>query len=80
MASGRVSVMAEHRKKREFVPKETVIGELYTPKEVAQLLKVTLRTVQEWIRIGKLPAMQYGRIWRVRADDLLKLGRENRKA
>jgi excisionase family DNA binding protein len=60
--------------------RETVIGELYTPKEVAQLLKVTLRTVQEWIRTGKLPATQYGRIWRVRADDLLKLGRENRKA
>jgi excisionase family DNA binding protein len=35
---------------------------------------VTPRTVQEWIRLGKLPAMRFGRVLRVRADDLAKFG------
>ena len=48
------------------------VVELY---EVAELLKVTPRAVQEWIRTKKLPAMRYGRVLRIRAEDLAKFGR-----
>jgi excisionase family DNA binding protein len=63
---------------RALLPAETEIGELYTPKEVAQLLKVTLRTVQTWIGTGQLRATRYGRVWRIRAADVHAFGRENR--
>jgi excisionase family DNA binding protein len=52
------------------------VGALYTPAEVAALLKVTPRTVQAWIRAGRLPARRYGRLYRVRAADLARFGLE----
>jgi excisionase family DNA binding protein len=62
------------RKKTAILPEATEIGRVYTPQEVAELLKVNPRTVQEWIRTGKLPAMRYGRVYRIRADELAKFG------
>ena len=62
------------RKKTAILPEATEIGRVYTPQEVAELLKVNPRTVQEWIRTGKLPAMRYGRVYRIRAEDLAKFG------
>ena len=52
------------------------VGALYTPAEVAALLKGTPRTVQAWIRAGRLPARRYGRLYRIRAADLAQFGRE----
>jgi excisionase family DNA binding protein len=52
------------------------VGALYTPAEVAALLKVTPRTVRAWIRAGRLPARRYGRLYRVRAEDLARFGLE----
>ena len=66
-------------KERELLPAETEIGQLYAPKEVPQLLTVTLRTVQARIWTGKLRATQYGRVWRMRAANGKALGREKRK-
>jgi excisionase family DNA binding protein len=57
-------------------PDTSPVGALYTPAEVARLLKVTPRTVQAWIRAGRLPARRYGRLYRVRAADLARFGRE----
>ena len=57
-------------------PDTSPVGALYTPAEVAVLLKVTPRTVQAWIRAGRLPARRYGRLYRVRAADLARFGRE----
>jgi excisionase family DNA binding protein len=57
-------------------PDTSPVGVLYTPAEVAALLKVTPRTVQAWIRAGRLPARRYGRLYRVRAADLARFGRE----
>jgi excisionase family DNA binding protein len=57
-------------------PDTSPVGALYTPAEVAALLKVTPRTVQAWIRAGRLPARRYGRLYRVRAADLARFGRE----
>ena len=62
------------RKKTAILPEATEIGRVYTTQEVAELLKVTPRTVQDWIRSGKLPAMRYGRVLRIRAEDLAKFG------
>jgi excisionase family DNA binding protein len=62
------------KKKTAILPEATEIGRVYTTQEVAELLKVTPRTVQDWIRSGKLPAMRYGRVLRIRAEDLAKFG------
>jgi Mn-dependent DtxR family transcriptional regulator len=49
--------MPPHKKKTAILPEATEIGRVYTTQEVAELLKVTPRTVQEWIRTGKLPGV-----------------------
>jgi excisionase family DNA binding protein len=59
-----------------LTPDTSPVGVLYTPAEVARLLKVTPRTVQAWIRAGRLPARRYGRLYRVRAEDLAQFGRD----
>ena len=52
----------------------TTIGPLYTTHEVATMLRVNQRTVQEWIRTGALAAVRYGRLLRIRQADLLTFG------
>ena len=44
--------------------------DLLTPEEVAAEVRVTRRTVYEWLRKGKLSALRAGRSWRVRREDL----------
>jgi excisionase family DNA binding protein len=51
-----------------------IVGTLYTTKEVAQLLRVSPRTVQDWIRSGTLTAVRYGRLLRIRQADLATFG------
>ncbi len=43
---------------------------LLTPAQVAERLQITERTVYEWIRGGRLPALKLGRLWRIRQDEL----------
>jgi excisionase family DNA binding protein len=50
------------------------VGTLYTTAEVARLLRVTQRCVQDWIRAGMLPARRYGRVLRIREADLANFG------
>ena len=50
------------------------LGPLYTTGEVAGLLKVSQRTVQDWIRSGTLTAVRYGRLLRIRQADLATFG------
>lgn len=47
---------------------------VYTPKEVAEMLKVNERTVRRWIRAGRLPAVRFGRQLRISAEALQKFG------
>ena len=47
--------------------------ELYTPKEVAKLLKVSLKTVYNWIEEGRLKAVKIGHFWRVSETELNRL-------
>ena len=44
---------------------------LYTPKEVAELWKVTRRTVYGWIKAGKIKACKIGDTVRISESDLL---------
>lgn len=45
---------------------------LYTIDEVTKILKVTQRTVYNYIRSGDLIAIKVGKYWRVRHSDLTK--------
>jgi excisionase family DNA binding protein len=51
-----------------------VVPQLYTTDEVAKLLRVSQRTVQDWIRSGSLTAVRYGRLLRIRQADLATFG------
>ena len=44
---------------------------LYTPKEVAELWKVTRRTVYEWIKQGRIKACKIGDTVRIPEAELL---------
>ena len=52
----------------------TRVGTLYTTREVAEMLRVHPRTVQEWIRSGMLTAVRYGKLLRIRQADLAAFG------
>lgn len=41
-----------------------------TPKEVSDLLQVSVYTVRRWIKQGELPAYKVGRLWRINEGDL----------
>jgi excisionase family DNA binding protein len=43
---------------------------LLTPADVAARLKVKPRTVQEWLRSGRLAGLKLGKVWWVRESDL----------
>ena len=53
---------------------DSPVGQVYTTEEVSRLLRVSQRTVQDWIRSGLLPAVRYGRLLRVRHADLVQFG------
>jgi excisionase family DNA binding protein len=44
--------------------------EYFTPEEVAQKLKVSLRTIKSHLISGRLKGVKVGRLWRIRASDL----------
>jgi excisionase family DNA binding protein len=47
------------------------MSQLYTPLEVANIIRVDKETVLEWIRKGRLAVVRYGpRTYRVREKDL----------
>jgi len=45
---------------------------LYTIEEVAQILRVTQRTIYNYIKDEGLPAIKIGKHWRVKHSDLEK--------
>ena len=45
-------------------------NEMLTPREVAEYLKVPIRTVWRWCRTGTLPAVKIGKYWRIPRDEL----------
>jgi putative molybdopterin biosynthesis protein len=55
------------KKQRPRIPPEE---RGYTTDEVALLLNVSRRSVQQWIKAGKLAAMRFGREYRIEAEEL----------
>jgi excisionase family DNA binding protein len=47
--------------------------ELYTPEEVAVLLKMSKKTVLTWLREGKLKGYRLGKLWRISAESVEEL-------
>ena len=47
-----------------------MINKLYTPAEVARKLRVTQRTIYDWLRAGRLRAKRAGHFWRISNQDL----------
>lgn len=43
---------------------------VYTLAEVAEILKVSRRTLYTYVQEGKLPAVKMGKYWRVSQDSL----------
>lgn len=48
-------------------------GELYTIKEVAALLRLSVRSVSDKIKAGIIPAVKIGRTLRIRRDAINQL-------
>jgi len=44
--------------------------ELLTPEQVSEILQITPQTVRRYIREGKLKASKFGRVYRVRREEL----------
>ena len=55
------------------------VNEYLTTREVAQLLKVNVVTVQRWIQKGWLPAIRIGRKYWVKKEDIDKAKVKKRK-
>lgn len=52
---------------------------LYTCEELAERYAVKIRTVWDWIRSGKLHAVQIGRLYRVYESDVVAFEEANFK-
>ena len=49
---------------------QEVDEQLYTPQEVANYLKVDVRTVYRWLREGEMNAIRFQREYRIAESDL----------
>lgn len=58
------------RKERIKRLKQELVGDLLTTAEVAEILEIHPRTVGEYIRDGRLPAINLGGGWKVSEEDL----------
>lgn len=45
---------------------------IYTPLDIALLLKVKERTVRGWLKEGRLIGFKVGRLWRIRDRELTR--------
>lgn len=55
-----------------------ILPAFFTPQEVASMLRVSRRSVYNWMRAGKLPASKVGDTWRVsqrQLDAFLEAGK-----
>jgi len=54
-------------------------GKMLTITEVAKRLGCHYMTIYYWVRDGKLPAIQFGKIYRIDEEDLKKFLEDNKK-
>ncbi len=45
----------------------------YKPEEVAENLKVHIKTIYNWIKNGTLKAVKIGQVWRISESELKRL-------
>jgi excisionase family DNA binding protein len=55
-----------------------VMSEFYTTKEIAELFKVTEKTVRDTINKGHIEAYKFGKEWRISKEALQKFLEANR--
>jgi excisionase family DNA binding protein len=56
---------------RESITACSTDSETYlTPEEVAARLRVSRRTVYEWLKLGRLRGLRAGKAWRIRPEDV----------
>jgi excisionase family DNA binding protein len=55
------------------------MSQLYTPQEVADILKLKATTIRAYIRDGKLKAAKFGREYRVSKEDLEKFVEQSKQ-
>lgn len=46
---------------------------LLTPEEAAVILRVTPKTVRDWLNKGELKGVKVGKLWRIKESDLRAL-------
>jgi excisionase family DNA binding protein len=51
-------------------PRRETEGQLLTPEEVAERLRVSRPTVYAWLKMGRLQGLRAGKVWRIRPADL----------
>lgn len=56
------------------VPEERFL----TPEEVADMLRVSPRTVNRWLNQGKLPGVKIGSRWRIEREDFERFIQESK--
>ena len=49
-----------------------------TPEEVADMLRVSPRTVNRWLNQGKLPGVKIGSRWRIEREDFERFIQESK--
>nr|DAG98323.1 MAG TPA: helix-turn-helix domain protein [Tectiviridae sp.] len=49
------------------------MSKFYTPQEIAEMLRVTDKTVRNWIRSGELDAVVVGKSYRIPEESIKKL-------
>ena len=52
------------------VPSMPIATVLLTPQETADRLRISMKTVTNWLREGRLPGVKVGPFWRIREDRL----------
>jgi len=72
-------VLTSLRKLSKVIDSQKFMEEYLTTQEVANLLRVKEITVRRWILRGWLPAIRFGKVFRIKMVDLEKYGRFNKK-
>jgi len=50
---------------------------VYTPEEVSEILKISVRTIREYLKQGKLKGSKIGTKWRITEEQLKEFLKEN---
>jgi len=75
-------LLLTYHKTQVFSTRKEKVDMYYTCKEVAEILKLSLETIWDWIRAGKLPATKIGKSYRIpkeAVDQLLPSRKRPRK-